>query len=197
MQLKHFPASSSAILIIDMTLHFSNEGDENYQRRFWEVARNIAALKQMALAAGSHAIYVNTCFASKAAFYESPMAGKSEPLWIRGTKDVQIVDPLQPQEGDSIIEKSVMSCFFGTALESILQQLSVRWLILTGVHTHVCILLTAADAFYRGYQVLVPEDCVTTIDLQRHEFGLRYVNRHLGQTTSTTELKNLLVPNKK
>jgi nicotinamidase-related amidase len=54
------------------------------------------------------------------------------------------------------------SAFFETALHSVLTRLRTRRLILTGTTAHQCVLFTAMDAHIRGYQVIVPKNCVAS-----------------------------------
>ncbi|NWG09052.1 MAG: isochorismatase family protein, partial [Nitrososphaerales archaeon] len=45
----------------------------------------------------------------------------------------------------------------------------------TGLHTNVCDRHTAADAFFRGYKIVVPEDCVDAFTEKDHLEGLKYL----------------------
>jgi len=53
-------------------------------------------------------------------------------------------------------------------------------LILTGVVTDICIQHTAADAFFRGYKIIVPEDCVEAINEQNQKASLDFLKRVYG-----------------
>jgi nicotinamidase-related amidase len=62
----------------------------------------------------------------------------------------------------------------------LLRELGVKTLILTGIATDVCILHTAADAFFRGYEVLVPEKCTESFTEEGLKMGLDYMKRVYG-----------------
>mgnify|MGYP000663306399 CR=1 FL=1 len=62
----------------------------------------------------------------------------------------------------------------------LLRELGVDTVILTGLHTNICVKHTAADAFYRGYNIVVPEDCVTTFTEEDHRWGLEYMRKVYG-----------------
>ena len=48
---------------------------------------------------------------------------------------------------------------------------------------------TAADAFFRGYKIVVPEDCVDALTEKEHSEGLDYIKRIYGaEITKSNEL---------
>src|SRR5262249_25955439 len=63
---------------------------------------------------------------------------------------------------DHIIEKNKDSGFYETDLDQKLKELDVETVIITGMQTQICVQTTAADAFFRGYQVIVPPDGVVS-----------------------------------
>jgi nicotinamidase-related amidase len=112
---------------------------------------------------------------------------------IKGSIGSQVIPELAPTENDFVVEKRVYSGFFETGLESLLQSLykgmGVETVILVGVHTHICVRHTAADAFYRGYKIVVPMDGVQAFTLKDHEEGLRYLkNIYSAKITTVDEI---------
>lgn len=63
---------------------------------------------------------------------------------------------------DVVLEKNKDSGFYETDLHERLQALAVDTVVITGMQTQICVQTTAADAFFRGYNVWVPEDCVVS-----------------------------------
>jgi nicotinamidase-related amidase len=49
---------------------------------------------------------------------------------------------------------------------------------------------TAADAFFRGYRVVIPEDCVQAFTEEAHTSGLEYVK--FWYKADTTDSKALI-----
>ena len=92
---------------------------------------------------------------------------------VRGTEGVKVIEELKPQAADVVIEKRMMSGFFGSDLDFTLRQKGVGSLIVVGVATFGCILKTAMDAIELGYEVVVPADCCATPLLEYHELGLK------------------------
>lgn len=99
---------------------------------------------------------------------------------LAGTWGAQVVDELEPKKGDFVLEKRRYSAFQGTGLDQLLRKLEVDTLILTGVVTDICIQHTAADAFFRGYKIIVPEDCVEAINERTQKAALDYLKRVYG-----------------
>lgn len=63
---------------------------------------------------------------------------------------------------DLVVEKRKDSGFFETELHERLQELGVDTVIITGMQTQICVQTTSADAFFRGYSVVVPPDGVVS-----------------------------------
>lgn len=97
------------------------------------------------------------------------------PHTIRGTEGAKVIEELKPSTTDVIIEKRMLSAFFGSDLDFTLREKEIRTLIVTGIRTEVCVLKTVLDAFELGYKVIVPADCCTSPISEAHEFILQYL----------------------
>lgn len=101
-------------------------------------------------------------------------------LWprhaVEGSEGAEIVDEIKPEEGDHHLTKRRYSCFYATGLDALLRELGVDTLILTGLVTNICIQHTAADAFFRGYKIQIPEDCVEAPTEEAHRSSLSYMH---------------------
>ena len=94
---------------------------------------------------------------------------------MKGTKGAEIIPELRAEKGDYVLDKRTYSCFFETALDTVLRAHDVREVVVTGLHTNICCRHTSADAFFRGYVPVVPEDGVDAMDEQAHTSGLEYL----------------------
>jgi nicotinamidase-related amidase len=104
---------------------------------------------------------------------------------IKGTPGAEVISELAPDPNkDYIVEKRTYSGFYETGLDSVLRGLykdeGARTLILGGLHTHMCVRHTAADAFFRGYHIVVASDGVEAFTAQDHEQGLKYLETVYG-----------------
>jgi nicotinamidase-related amidase len=86
----------------------------------------------------------------------------------------ELIAELTPRTGEPILQKSTPSAFFNTELDEHLPD-SVRRLTLVGIDTATSILLTAGDAFARGYQVVVPEPCAASADPADHDAAMHLI----------------------
>lgn len=111
------------------------------------------------------------------------------PHAARGSWGSEFIDELKPEEGEYRVLKRKYSAFQGTELDMLLRELKIEAVILTGVLTEICIQHTAADAFSRGYKVIVPKDCVETIDESAQEYALNFMKRNYeAEITTVKEL---------
>lgn len=99
---------------------------------------------------------------------------------IKGTHGAQVIADLKPEEGkDYVVEKRTYSGFYETGLDPLLRSLyrgeGVKTVILGGLHTNICIRHTSADAFFRGYQIIIAKDGVEALTRQDQEPGLKYL----------------------
>jgi nicotinamidase-related amidase len=76
---------------------------------------------------------------------------KELELWgdhaIAGTEGAQVINELKPTTKDYIVPKRRYSGFFQTDLHLLLTELKIDALIITGLHTHMCVRHTTADAY--------------------------------------------------
>jgi nicotinamidase-related amidase len=108
---------------------------------------------------------------------------------MKGTKGAEIVAQLKPSKEDTILEKRAYSGFFETGLDSVLRNLKVDTLILTGLHTNMCVRHTAADAFFRGYKIVVPKDATEAFTEKDYKEGLEYLkNVYNAEITETDRI---------
>jgi len=106
---------------------------------------------------------------------------------IAGSRGAEIIDELKPHKGDFRVLKRKYSAFQGTDLDQLLRELKIDTVILTGVVTDICIQHTAADAFFRGYKIIVPKDCVEAVDAKTQEEAIRYIKKAYGPEITTSK----------
>ena len=91
--------------------------------------------------------------------------GREHPEWrdkliYRGTWGAKIVDGLKVEEGDLMLEKMRYSAFFQTNLDTVLRTYSIKYLVITGVATNICVESSIRDAYYLGYFPILVSDAV-------------------------------------
>jgi nicotinamidase-related amidase len=100
-----------------------------------------------------------------------------------------LVERLTPEADDYFVLKPKHSGFFSTTLDTLLAYLRARTLILTGLTADNCVLFTASDAYLRDFDVIVPPDCVASIDPRHTRQALDHMHRVLkAELTDSTAL---------
>ncbi len=109
-------------------------------------------------------------------------------LWgehaMKGTKGANVIKELEPSLDDHIIPKRAYGSFDGTNLDGLLKSTymgkGANTLIITGIHTHICVKHTAYGAFIRGYNIIIAEDGVNAFTKKDHHEGLEYIRNNYG-----------------
>jgi len=135
---------NSALLVIDVQNRVVAEGHERDR-----IVSNIASLVDTAREQGIAVIWVQ----------------HSDDQLEAGSADWEIVPELSPRGGEPVIEKAYGDAFEDTRLESVLGDLSVGHLVITGAQTDACIRASLHGGFVRGYDVTLVGDAHTTQDL--------------------------------
>src|ERR1700681_1213815 len=101
-------------------------------------------------------------------------------ILVRGEAGHDIIPELYPLPTEPVIDKPGKGAFFATDLHAILQNQGIRQLIVTGVTTEVCVNTTVREANDRGYECLVPEDCVGSYFPEFQQMGLKMIKAQGG-----------------
>lgn len=174
------------MLIIDMVSCWDFQDADKLLPRAKAVAPFIARLKRRARAAGVPVIYAN----DNAGRWRSDFRALLSEAKEAGGPGREIVELLAPDQDDYFLLKPKQSAFFGTPLELLLQHLAAKRLLLTGVASDQCVLVTAAEAVMRDLEVIVPRDCVASQTLARNRLVLRQLEDfHNIPTTPSTRLR--------
>ena len=106
--------------------------------------------------------------------------------------DLQIVDPVAPQEGDEVIDKSYASAFYGTDLLSRLIRRGTDTVVIVGNSTSGCVRATAVDAKQNGFNVVLPQECLFDRIEASHKIGLLDLWMKYAQVLETEEVEEYL-----
>jgi nicotinamidase-related amidase len=91
---------------------------------------------------------------------------------VEGTPGVEIFPFAEDLPGEFVIYKQSFDGFHKPALLAYLEKNQKRFLLVAGLVTSVCVLLTAATAAQRGYLVGIVEDCCADTP-QAHDHTLQ------------------------
>lgn len=174
----------TAVLVIDMLNDFCMPGGAMVLPGY----ETLLAPQQAVLAAAraSGATVVHVCDSHRPGLRHDREFAKRTPHCIAGTWGAQIVDELAPVEGDLVVPKHRYSGFFNTDLDLTLKDMGVDTVIAMGVVTNICVRSTVHDAFFHGYHVVVPEDCVAATGPREQESSLYDIGTHFGIVSTAT-----------
>jgi nicotinamidase-related amidase len=175
--------SELALLLIDTINDMEFPGGEQLFPHAAKVAPNIAALKERCRAAGVPAVYVNDNFGR----WQSDLGKLVAHVIDDNSRGRSIAEQLRPDlDQDYFVLKPKHSGFFSTTLDTLLQYLGAKTLILTGFTADNCVLFTASDAYMRDFNLLVPEDCVASLDPAENAHALAHMRRVLKADTGAS-----------
>jgi maleamate amidohydrolase len=163
-----------AIFVIDML----NDcfGHAELDRRRTALCSSINQLIALARANNLPVIWVRQEFEPDLSDAFLDMKRDNIRMFIKGTFGSLILDELVRHDSDIEVVKKRYSMFYGTNLDSLLQNLETDSLILAGVNTHACIRTAAIDAYQRDFQVTIVRECVASKDVAHHEMTLDYLD---------------------
>jgi nicotinamidase-related amidase len=165
----------TVLLLIDVINDLEFDGGDALLAQALPMAERLAALKRRARAAGIPAIYVNDNFGR----WRSDLHALLEHCLDDGVRGRPLVEQLVPEPDDYFVLKPKHSGFFATTLDTLLDYLHAHTLILTGLTADNCVLFTASDAYLRDFEIVVPSDCVASIDPGHTAQALEHMHRIL------------------
>jgi len=168
-----------ATIFIDMQVDFFLPHPRLTRNRL-QLATNVNALATIARRNGSHVIWVKQVFATD--LHDAPLEVKrgGHRIVIEDTEGANLLSEIEVGASDSTLIKKRYSAFYGTNLDSILEGLSCKRIVVAGVNTHACVRATVIDAYQRDYDVLLAKDCIDSHDEQHHRISMRYMDGKLG-----------------
>jgi len=95
---------------------------------------------------------------------------------VAGSQGAEVWPALAPQPGDHVVHKPSYSGFFSSKLESVLRELRVDTLTLTGCSTEVQLFATATDALQKGFALEVPVELQAGLNESAEQHALAVMN---------------------
>jgi nicotinamidase-related amidase len=177
--LKHRP--NTALVVVDVQVGVVEGAHERDA-----VVANIDSLVQRARDEGVPVVWVQ----------------HSDEQLESGSDAWKIVPELDPRGDEPLIAKSYGDAFEDTNFESVLSDLAVGRLIVTGAQTDACIRSTLHGAFARGYDATLVSDAHTTEDntqwgMPSPDLVIAHTNMYWtyqdapGRTAGTVETKDV------
>ena len=170
-----------AILVVDMLNDFVT-GALTCDRAK-AIVPATAKLLDAARAAGVPVIFCNDA--------HIPGIDRELKIWgdhaLVGTKGAEVIPELNLCSKDYVVPKRRYSGFFQTDLDILLKELGVQTVIMTGLHAHMCVRHTSADAFCLGYDVVVAKEETDSFTEEDYKNGLAYLKLCYGADAYTND----------
>ena len=201
------PLARTALLVVDMQNSYGARGGfrDIIGRSLdgvKEVVNNNVRVIDAARRAGLTIIFLQTGWdkdLQTAGTTESPNWHKSNPMKLmrqrpelkgkiltHGSWDYELMQEIVPAPEDIIVTKTRYSGFHGTHLDGLLKARNVRYLVITGLTSNVCVESTLRDAYHHEYFCLLIEDATQHSGPPYIRDAVLYnVETFLGWVTST------------
>ena len=177
--------SEIALLLIDTINDLEFDGGEELIQTALPAAKKIAHLKERARQAHVPIIYVNDNFGKWRSDFKRIVTHCLQDN-VRGRSIAKL---LEPNDEDYFVLKPKHSGFFSTTLDLLLEYLGAHTLVLTGFAGNNCVLFTANDAYMRDYKLIIPADCIASINKTDNDNALRQMEQVLkADTRASSEI---------
>jgi nicotinamidase-related amidase len=172
MQPAKVPRSPRVLILIDYINPLNFPGAEKLAKPALTAARATVRLREQVQAEKVAVVYANDNYG----VWQSDFQALVAQCCARDDISGEIARLVAPRPRDITLLKPRHSAFFCSALELLLNEMGARELILAGLATDMCVQMTAADAFLRGYEnVWVPADCTAAETPQAKAASLKYM----------------------
>ena len=180
------PVAGTALLLIDVINDLAFNGSQALVAQAQSMAASLARFKRRATAAGVPAIYINDNFGQWRSDFRRTVAHCT----ARSSPGRHVSRRLRPTTRDYFVLKPKHSGFFDTTLDTLLETLRIRRVILTGIAGNICVLFTANDAYMREYKIFAPADCIVSNTAADNDHTLRQIRTVLkGNAAASTRLR--------
>jgi nicotinamidase-related amidase len=177
------PGSGTALLLIDVINDLAFDGSAALVAQAEPMALRLAALKRRADAAGVPSIYVNDNFGQWRSDFRRTVAHCT----ARSSPGRLVSRRLRPTSRDYFVLKPKHSGFYDTTLDTLLEALGIRRVILTGIAGNICVLFTANDAYMRELRIFAPADCIVSNTAADNDHALRQIQLVLKGDVSPSD----------
>lgn len=99
--------------------------------------------------------------------------GRMKVHAVRGTVGSEVIEELAPHPNDIVLPKRRFSAFYKTDLDQTLRVLGVDTIVVTGITTEVCVLMTALDGLCSDFCAILLEDCTASKNVAIHDTCLQ------------------------
>ena len=181
------PRSPRVLVLVDFINPLNFPGAEKLATSALAAARATVRLRDRLEREKVTVVYANDNYGS----WQSDFQALVAQCCAREDTSGEIARLLAPRPRDITLLKPRHSAFYCTALELLLKEMDTRDLIVAGLSTDMCVQMTAADAFLRGFEgVWVPADCTAAETPQAKAASVKYMKEILKCDVRSSRIRN-------
>ena len=184
-QAKLDPART-AVIVVDMINEFCKPGGKMVLPGYEALVPPQLAVIDAARKAGAPVIWVHD--SHRRNMRRDREFVKRTPHGTEGTWATEIIEDLGAREDEIHVIKHRYSSFFQTDLDLVLKDMLVDQLVVFGVVTNICVRSTVHDAFFNGYEVVVPRNCCAATGPREQESTLYDIATHFGVVSDSASV---------
>ena len=167
-----------AVLVVDMINEFCKPGGKMVLPGYEVLVEPQLRVIEAARAAGAPVIWIHDSHRKNMRRDREFL--KRTPHGEEGTWATEIIDDLGARPDEIHVIKHRYSSFFQTDLDLVLKDMLIDQVVVFGVVTNICVRSTVHDAFFNGYEVVVPRDCCAATGPREQESTLYDIATHFG-----------------
>jgi nicotinamidase-related amidase len=168
----------TALIFIDIINDFQFTHGNQLLKHTYRILPSLQKLKQFTTQNKIPIIYVNDHYgrwrSDLQQIYDHCLSKETELL----------LQTMMPAKEDYFLIKPKHSGFYQSSLQSLLYELGVKRLILSGIAGNICVLFTANDAYMREYDLWVPQNAIASTNNHDNKFALTMMENVLKADTS-------------
>ena len=168
----------TAVIVVDMINEFCKPGGKMVLPGYEALVGPQLSVIEAARAAGAPVVWVHD--SHRRNMRRDREFIKRTPHGEEGTWATEIIDDLGARQDEIHVIKHRYSAFFQTDLDLVLKDMIVDQIVVFGVVTNICVRSTVHDAFFNGYEVVVPRDCCAATGPREQESTLYDIATHFG-----------------
>lgn len=179
-------ADRAAVIVVDMVNEFCKPGGKMVLPDCESIVPRQKAVVAAGRRAGLPVVWVAD--SHRANLRRDREWVKRTPHCVEGTWGTQVIEDHEVLPDDRLVRKARYSAFFQTDLDLLLRDDMITQLIVFGVVTNICVRSTVHDAFFQGYEIIVPHDACAGTGDREHRSSLYDIATHFGTVCTSTDI---------
>jgi nicotinamidase-related amidase len=186
-----FDPDRTAVIVVDMQNGFCHPDGSLHAPASEGAIDPVRDVVERAREAGANVVYTRDVHPPEQfedAHYYDEFERWGEHV-LEGSWEAEVVEELEPEEGDHVVEKHTYDAFYNTELEGWLRARGIDDLLLCGTLANVCVFHTAGSAGLRDFRPVVVEDALGYIEEGHLEYAIEHSEWLFGEAVRREEIE--------